>query len=46
MPGSIRKLPNSSKVRVRWGGKIVAYRTTRKKGEAQLRLLGMREGRK
>lgn len=46
MPGSIRKLPNSSMVRVRWGGRIIAYRTTRKKGEAQLRLLGMQEGRR
>jgi hypothetical protein len=44
MPGSIRKLPHSSKVRVRWGGKVVSYRTTRKKGEAQLRLLRSREG--
>ena len=42
MPANIRHLPNSNKVRVRWGGKVVAKRTTLKKAKKQIRLLGMK----
>ena len=40
MPAKIRKLPNSNKVRVWWGGKVVAKETTISKAKAQIRLLG------
>jgi len=39
MPAKIRKLPHSSKYRVYNDGKIVAKSTTKKKAEAQIRLL-------
>lgn len=39
MPIKMKKLPNSSKYRVYDGKRIVAKRTTKKKAEAQVRLL-------
>lgn len=39
MPAKMRKLPHSSKYRVWNDGKIVAKGTTKKKAEAQIRLL-------
>ena len=39
VPGKIRKLPNKNKYRVYWGGKVAAKATSKKKAEAQLRLL-------
>jgi hypothetical protein len=47
MPVKIRKLPHSSKFRVWNDGKIVAKKTTKKKAEAQSRLLrGLEHGMK
>jgi hypothetical protein len=43
MPGKIRKLPNKNRFRVTWGRRIVAKNTTRRKAEAQIRLLKSRE---
>ena len=43
MPGKIGKLPRKNRWRVYWGGKVTAFSTTKKKAEAQLRLLESRE---
>ena len=43
MPGKIRKLPKGRKYRVYWGGKVTAKATSKKKAEAQLRLLQRKE---
>ncbi len=42
MPGKIRKLPNRNRWRVYWGRKTRAFGATKKKAEAQLRLLKSR----
>lgn len=41
MPANIRHLPNSKMVRVKWGNKVVAKRTTMTKAKRQLRAIGM-----
>ena len=43
MPGKVRKLPNKNKYRVYWSGKVRAKATSKKKAEAQLRLLKGKE---
>jgi hypothetical protein len=41
MPTRIRKLPNQRKYRVYDGDKITAFSTSKRKAEAQVRLLRM-----